>query len=123
VPWSNLPTGGGAAGETRPCPGDRPDHILLCLSDGNSADLGLGAGTVLHIDRERAPRNGDLVWVEVVRYGSLERLVRLYAESHSWVTLSVPRERRPSIMRRPGEVMILGVVSLRPGRACASGRR
>ena len=47
-----------------------------------------------------------------MRYGSTQRLIRQYALNAGWVTLSLPDESHPAIMRRHGEVLILGVVDV-----------
>lgn len=95
---------------SRPCPNGDPDHRILEVADDSLVALGLARGATLHADRGRRPENGDLVWVELVRRGSIERLVRRYDLSDGFVTLSLPGEGRPAIMRRPGELLVLGVV-------------
>jgi hypothetical protein len=70
------------------------------------------------VDRSRQPSNGDLVFAEVVRYGATERVVRRYTRDGGWVTLSAPGGGASAIMRRQGELLVLGVVD---GRARCSG--
>ena len=94
---------------SRPCPSGHADHRVLEVTDDSLAVLELPRGSLLHVDRARRPANGDLVWVELVRRGSIERLVRRYAESNGFVTLSLPEDGQPAIMRRPGELLVLGV--------------
>lgn len=101
---------------TLPCPSGSADHVLLVLPDDTLRQLGRPAGQPLHVDRSRQPATGDLVWFEVVRQGSTQRLVRRYALDDGWVTLSVPDGSTPAIMRRRGELLVLGVVD---DAACA----
>ena len=95
---------------SRPSSDATGDHVLVTLTDDESERLGLTAGQPLQVDRARKPVNGDLVWVEVVRHGSTQRLVRSYMLSDGWVTLTVPDGQTPAVMRRHGELLILGVV-------------
>jgi len=78
--------------------------------------LDLPADQPLHVDRSRRPSTGDLVWVEIVRRGSTQRLVRRYALDAGLVTLSAPGAL--AIMRRPTELLVLGVVD--EARRCSS---
>ena len=94
----------------RPCPSGNVDHLLLDLSDDEAKQAGLPAGQPVHVDRSRQPANGDLAWVELVRHGSTQRLVRQFARDHGWVTLSAPGGGSASIMRRTAELLVLGVV-------------
>lgn len=94
----------------RPCPGGFPEHFLLDLPDADARQAGLPLGEPAHVDRVRQPATGDLVWVELVRYGSTERPVRRYARDGEWVTLSAPGGGSAAVVRRPGELLILGVV-------------
>jgi hypothetical protein len=94
----------------RPCPGGFTDHVVLDLSDDEARLAGLPAGHPVHVDRSRQPSNGDLVWVELVRHGSTQRLVRQFARDHGWVTLSAPVGGSAAIMRRSAELLVLGVV-------------
>ena len=65
----------------------------------------------MHIDRCRQPATGDLVWVELVRHGSTQRMIRKYALDGGWVTLSAPGGGPAAIMRRRGELLVLGTVT------------
>lgn len=105
----------------RPCPNGDPNHQLVRLEDDALASVGAPAGSVIHVDRTRKPRNGDLVWAELVRRGSIERLIRQYDESDGTVTLTVPARGGRSIMRRSGEVLILGVADVVSDGACGIG--
>jgi hypothetical protein len=96
--------------ETRPCPCGNADHVILDLSDDEARLAGLSAGQPVLVDRSRKPGTGDLVWVELVRYGSTQRLVRRYARDAGWVTLSAPGGGSAAVMRRHGELLVLGVV-------------
>jgi hypothetical protein len=69
-------------------------------------------------DRSRQPATGDLVWVELVRNGSTQRLVRQFARDHGVVTLSAPGGGAAAIMRRSAELLVLGVVD--PAAPCAA---
>ena len=95
---------------TRPCPSGGADHVILQLTDDEARLAGLPPGRPVHVDRLRQPTTGDLVWVELVRHGSTQRLVRRYARDSGWVTLSAPGGGSASVMRRQGELLVLGVV-------------
>jgi len=98
------------ARSTRPPSAAVADNQIVELADDEALRLGLPAGSRLRVDRARRPSNGDLVWVELIRFGSTERLVRRYARDAGWVTLTVPDGSVPAIMRRRGELLLLGVV-------------
>lgn len=87
-------------------------RTVVGLADDELRQLGLPPGTILTVERGRRPRNGDLVWVELVRFGSTQRLIRRYTLDSGWVTLTVADESVPAIMRRHGELLILGVVDV-----------
>ena len=93
-----------------PCPCGNPDHAVLKLTEDEARLAGLPAGQPVHIDRTRQATTGDLVWVELVRYGSTQRIVRRYARDSGWVTLSAPGGGSAAVMRRQGELLVLGVV-------------
>jgi hypothetical protein len=95
---------------TRPCPGGDPDHVVLELTDDEARRAGLPPGQPIHVDRSRQPTTGDLVWVELVRHGSTQRLVRRFARDSGWVTLSAPGGGSAAVMRRQAELLVLGVV-------------
>lgn len=95
---------------SHPCPGGSTDHVILELSDDEARLAGLPPGQPVHVDRFRQPTTGDLVWVELVRHGSTQRLVRRYARDSGWVTLSAPGGGSAAVMRRQGELLVLGVV-------------
>ena len=94
----------------RPCPCGSPDHVVLELTDDDARLAGLPGGQPVYVDRSRQPTTGDLVWVELVRHGSTQRMVRRYARDNTWVTLSAPGGGSAAIMRRHGELLVLGVV-------------
>ncbi len=71
-----------------------------------------------HVNAHREPRNGDLVVVEVIRYGSRERLLRRYDQADGTITLTDPDGREPAIMRWRGEVHVVGVVESRSESLC-----
>jgi len=106
----SLLSHGAPPGHGRPCPGGNADHVILELSDDEARLAGLPAGQLVHVDRSRQPANGDLAWVELVRHGSTQRLVREFARDHGWVTLSAPGGGSAAIMRRSVELLVLGVV-------------
>ena len=102
----------------RPCPSGNTNHQPVQIHDDAPAGFGLDHGSVLHVDRGRKPRNGDLIWVELTRNGTIECLVRCCRGSDGLVTLSVPGLR--SIMRDRFELTVLGVVTRSPQRTCRS---
>jgi hypothetical protein len=95
---------------SRPCPSGSADHVVLDLTDDEARLAGLPPGQPVHVDRLRQPTTGDLVWVELVRHGSTQRMVRRYARDSGWVTLSAPGGGSAAVMRRQGELLVLGVV-------------
>jgi hypothetical protein len=99
-----------AATMARPCPNGVPDHILLDLSDDEARLAGLPPGQPVHVDRTRQPATGDLIWAELVRHGTTQRMVRRYGRDAGWVTLSAPGGGSAAIMRRQAELLILGVI-------------
>jgi hypothetical protein len=113
VSFRDLARAGGAV-TARACPNGHPDHQILEPDEETLTALGLPPGSLLHVDDSREPRDGELVWVELVRLGSTERLVRRYSRSDRFVTLTVLAGNRPAIMRRLGELLVLGVVEAMP---------
>lgn len=105
---------------SRPCPHGSTDHVVLDLTDDEARLAGLPPGQPVHVDRLRQPTNGDLVWVELVRHGSTQRLVRRFAKDSGWVTLSAPGGGSTAVMRRQGELLVLGVVD--DSASCATAR-
>ncbi len=99
-----------AATTVRPCPNGVSDHVLLDLSDEEARLAGLPPGQPVHVDRQRNPATGDLVWAELVRRGTTQRMVRRYGQDAGWVTLSASGGGAAAIMRRQAELLILGVV-------------
>jgi len=95
----------------RPCPDNARDHILLDLSADEARQAAVQDSRTIHVDRTRQPSTGDLVWVELVRRGSTQRMVRRYALDGGWVTLSAPGGGPAAIMRRRAELLVLGVVT------------
>lgn len=94
----------------RPAP-DQPGILQLHVRDDSLGALGVRAGTTLQAERGRHPSDGDLVWVELVRHGSLVHLLRRYAACEGIVTLADPAQRDPTIIRAPGELLIQAVVT------------
>jgi hypothetical protein len=122
---SALSMGSGGSGGTsappvwgRPCPCGSRDHTILELSDEAARQAGLRLGRPVLADRSKQPATGDLVWVELVRHGSTQRLVRQFARDHGLVTLSAPGGGASAIMRRSAELLVLGVVD--PAASCAA---
>jgi len=99
---------------SRPCPSNQTDHSLLDLTEDEARTVGLPGVQTVHVDRSRQPSTGDLVWLELVRHGSTQRMVRRYALDGGWVTLSVPDGGSASIMRRRAELLVLGVIDDTP---------
>jgi hypothetical protein len=95
----------------RPCPDNPTEHVILDLSPDDARLAGLQDRCTVHIDRFRQPATGDLVWVELVRHGSTQRMIRKYALDGGWVTLSAPGGGTAAIMRRRGELLVLGTVT------------
>jgi hypothetical protein len=100
-----------SATRSRPCPDNSTDHVILDLSADEARLAAVKDSRTLHVDRTRQPVTGDLVWVELVRHGSTQRMVRRYALDGGWVTLSAPGGGPASIMRRRAELLVLGVVT------------
>jgi hypothetical protein len=106
----------------KPCPDGHPDHRLLQVDDTVTAELALPRGSLLHLDRHRAPRNGDVVLAEVVVQQRRTQTVRRFTQAENVVSLariigpdSAGRlGRQPSVqsslIRPRYEVGILGVV-------------
>jgi hypothetical protein len=67
----------------------------------------------MSMEQGRQPLNGDLVWVELVRRGTLVRLLRRYRVCEGVVSLADPAGREPTIIRQPGELLVRGVVTPR----------
>jgi hypothetical protein len=100
----------GAAGiVARPTPG-QPRTLQLHVKDDSLSALGVSPGATLQAERGRQPSDGDLVWVELVRYGSLVHLLRRYSACEGMVSLADPAHREPAIIREPGELLISAVV-------------
>jgi len=94
----------------KPCPDGHPDHRLIRADDETTGHLGLPLGSLLHIDMQRQPRNGDVVLAELLMSGRLTRTVRRYTSIEGVVSLARPAGRAGSIVRLRYEVGILGVV-------------
>jgi hypothetical protein len=94
----------------RPVPG-RPELLHLHVQDDTLRAVGLAVGDVLEADCERRPLDGDLVWVELVRRGTLVQMLRRYRVQEGVVTLTDPAGREPSIIRQPGELQVRAVVT------------
>ena len=103
-----------------PAPNGDPDRQQLEVLDDSLGALGIRPGARLDLDRAREPADGDVVWVELVRRGSTERLVRRYEKREGVVTLASLVGAEPAIMRQQGELLVLGVVTL-PGKADRDG--
>jgi hypothetical protein len=95
---------------SRPCPRGNPNHVILDLTADEARLAGWPPGQPVHVDRSRQPATGDLVWVELVRHGSTQRMVRRFAHDSGWVTLSAPGGGSAAVMRRQAELLVLGVV-------------
>jgi hypothetical protein len=67
-------------------------------------------GALLHVDRRRAPANGDMVVAELVVRGRLVRTVRRYTRTEGIVSLAQVGGRERSLIRPRYEISILGVV-------------
>lgn len=106
---------------THPCPCGNPDHVILDLADDEARLAGLSPGKPVRVDRSRKAATGDLVWVELVRHGSTQRIVRRYARDSGWVTLAAPGGGSAAVMRRPAELLVLGVVD--DSASCATAPR
>ena len=104
----------------RPCPGGSTDHVMLDLTDDEARLAGLPPGQPVHVDRLRQPINGNLVWVELVRHGSTQRLVRRYARDSGWVTLSAGTPNNFEIWETaPSGFCVPTQTSTRSGATCA----
>jgi hypothetical protein len=89
----------------------RPGVLRLHVRDDSLATLGIKAGTVLEAERGRQTVDGDLIWVELVRRGTLMHLLRRYSACEGVVTLADPAGLEPSIIRQSGETQIRAVVT------------
>ena len=94
----------------RPAP-EQPGILHLHVRDDSLGALGVAAGATLQAERWRHPSDGDLVWVELVRHGSLVHLLRRYSAREGIVTLTDPARCEPAIIRTPGEVLVQAVVT------------
>jgi len=100
----------------KPCPDGHPDHRLVQVDGAVTAELALPRGALLHLDRRRAPRNGDVVLAEVVVQQRRTQTVRRFTQAENVVSLAriaSPDGRpaaRTSLIRPRYEVGILGVV-------------
>jgi hypothetical protein len=101
---------GAASIVARPAP-EQPGILHLQVRDDSLGALGVPAGATIRAERGRHPSDGDLVWVELVRHGSLVHLLRRYSACEGVVTLADPAHREPAIIRAPGEVLIQAVVT------------
>jgi hypothetical protein len=117
------PTGSGAratlpghAQETvllKPCPDGHAEHRLIHVDHATIVQMELPPGSLLHLDMQRRPRDGDLVLAEVVISERLTRSVRRFTAvggSSGVVSLARLGPRATSIIRPRYEVGILGVV-------------
>jgi hypothetical protein len=66
---------------------------------------------MMAVEQGRQPLNGELVLVELVRRGTLVRLLRRYQVCEGVVTLADPAGREPTIIRHSGELLVRGVVT------------
>jgi hypothetical protein len=101
---------GAASIVARPAPA-QPGIVQLHVRDDSLDALGVRVGATLRAERGRHPSDGDLVWVELVRHGSLVHLLRRYSACEGVVTLADPTRREPAIIRAPGELLIQAVVT------------
>lgn len=94
----------------KPCPDGHPNHRLIQVGDETTSHLDQPRGSLLHIDMQRRPRNGDIVLAELVIRQRLTRTVRRYTSVEGIVSLGRLAENAGAIVRRRYEVGILGVV-------------
>ena len=94
----------------KPCPDGEPDHALIEVDDVTTGKLDLPRGTLLHFDRRRQPRDGDVVLAEIVARGRLTRTVRRFTLAEGVVSLARIDGQPGSVVRPRYEVGILGVV-------------
>jgi hypothetical protein len=97
----------------KPCPDGHAEHRLIHVDDCTTSELKLPRGSLLHLDMDRRPRDGDLVLAELVIRERLIRTVRRFtAVGGSSGVVSLAGLARPSasIIRPRYEVGILGVV-------------
>ena len=94
----------------KPCPDGDPDHALVQVDDRTTDQLDLPRGTLLHFDRRRRPRNGDVVVAEMLVRGRLTSTVRRFTLAEGVVSLERIDGRGTSLIRQRYEVGIRGVV-------------
>ena len=94
----------------KPCADGHAEHRLIQVDDETTGQLELPRGSLLHLDMQRRPRNGDLVLAELVIRQRLTRTVRRYTSVEGIVSLAGLADRSGSIVRLRYEVGILGVV-------------
>ena len=97
----------------KPCPDGHAEHRLIHVDDSTTRQLELPCGSLLHLDMQRRPKDGDLVLAELVIHERLTRAVRRFTAvggSSGVVSLAGLARRSASIIRPRYEVGILGVV-------------
>jgi hypothetical protein len=75
-----------------------------------AVQLGLPRGSLLHVDRRRAPARGDLVLAELVVGQRLTRTLRRLTQVEGVVTLAPIGGGSGSLIRSRYEIDVVGVV-------------
>lgn len=110
---STTPTHAQEAVLLRPCPDGHAEHRLIHVDQDTTSQLDLPRGSLLHLDMQRRPRDGDVVLAELLIRERLARTVRRFTAvggSSGVVSLAGLRQPAASIIRPRYEVGILGVV-------------
>jgi hypothetical protein len=94
----------------KPCPDGDPDRGLVQVDDPTTTQLNLPRGSLLHVDRRRRPRTGDIVLAELVLQDRRARTVRRFTLAEGVVSLARIDGQPGSVVRPACEVGILGVI-------------
>ena len=97
----------------KPCPDGHAEHRLIHVDHDTTSQLDLPRRSLLHLDMQRRPRDGDLVLAELLIGERLTRAVRRFTAvggSSGVVSLAGLARHSSSIIRPRYEVGILGVV-------------
>jgi hypothetical protein len=94
----------------KPCPDGNAEHGLVEVDEATTGQLNLPRGSLLHLNRRRVPRDGDVVLAELDVQDRRTRTVRRFTLAENVVSLARIDGRPGSLVRPRCEVGILGVV-------------